>query len=496
MISKTKMGVSASLNFTNDTDACSIGDAVVSVNGLPAGSASPSGQWILTLKNAFYGNRPIPKAFMKWFVNPNEARDRLNTMGIKEDYTNQYVDELGGLLYEIKVYRDIVSPLIVNHICPNFVKFLASGNTCNQENIFQILYDKTSEPHKYKWFGSRTQPLIHKQSPKDNFYRNMTYVFTSADGRPSINDDSVTGNDLEKVVKKTEFRDADISEIIKTDSFEFLITEAITNDDEIKTITLGEYLQDYDIVIVCKIFFQIIYACYAMQLSGMNHIDLHSGNVYIEISKEEKEVIYVTDFQTYRFMTKHKVLIYDFDFSYVERLGYNPKMLGGGFTHANMTNDNIPKRDIAKSAFYIYDAINKVNSHDAIEFISIIAADRQGMNGILDVYSRGPFLQTRHRYSARAANNWGDWAGHETILSRIAEDIPDGKIIKENSWLLRETRSGVLAIDKTLIIKNPPKNKHERVFVCSKRLFTSTGEVNLEKTNELFNEIKSTYSSF
>jgi hypothetical protein len=482
------MGSSSSkIDFINITDGCRIGDSVISVDGLSASSASPSDQWILSLRGASYGNRPIKKAFLKWFIKPEEIRERMKKLGESRRYIKQVVANLRGLEYEIKVYRDIISPLIVNNVCPNFVKFLTDGDSCNRQDIVDILLNKTKTDSKF--YG---KTLITKEDMDFNINRNIAYIFTSQDGRPSIND---TTEDISTMMNVSDYEYDSLREIIQTNNFQFLLTEAITNDADIKTVTLHSFLATslFDPDDLYKIFFQMIFACYAMTLSGMNHMDLHSGNVYIEKRKTPIEVVYVTDIHTYKFMTNYKVLVYDFDFSYVERLGDNMKMADGIFKDSNMTNENIRKRDIAKCSYYVWNEIHNIDEKQSNEFLELILNNpTRSLPRVVDIYRTGSFLQQLQSSNLVAADNWDDWAEHDTILSRLA-NTSYGEIVKTDSWLGRTMRNNSITINESEILKSPPLNKHERVFICSPRLFMNNGELDVGKTKSVFAEISNVY---
>jgi hypothetical protein len=480
------MGISSSnLDFVEKVNGCKLGTNVIAVDGLSSSSASPSDQWILTLQGAFYGKRPIRKAFMKWFIHPEETRRRMTTLKLSPGTINHYVNNVLGLEYEIKVYRDIISPLIVNHVCPNFIRFLADGDSCNRTDILDIVIDKTKKDAIF--YGKKK---LSKEAVQFNIDRNIAYIFTARENRPSINDDN---EDMTNVMTHTHFLYDDLGEIGKTDNFNLLITEAIVNERNIKTITLYSYLsKPFEMGDLYKIFFQMIFACYAMTNSGMNHMDMHAGNVYIEITKTPVEVIYVTDLHTYRFMTNHKVLVYDFDFSYVESLGDNAKMKGGNFARENMTNDNFYTRDIAKCSYYVWGAIHDVDTDMSLKFLDLIANDRNSVNGIIDVYKNGGFLQRQGGQKPIAASNWTDWADHNKIFSRLADES-FGEIIKSESWLGRSTRRKSIFINESEILKSPPIKKHERVFVCSPRMFKKNGELDIEQTQSVFNDMMNVY---
>ena len=54
--------------------------------------------------------------------------------------------ELYGLNYELNIYKDIIRPIVDLNICPNFVKYLASGEKCSFNDLLNILHDNLYDP--------------------------------------------------------------------------------------------------------------------------------------------------------------------------------------------------------------------------------------------------------------------------------------------------------------------------------------------------------------
>lgn len=119
------------------------------------------------------------------------------------------------------------------------------------------------------------------------------------------------------------------SEVLDHINYNILITEAVDNT----TIKFSDYMskiKDYALVEneFLTIFLQICIACYSMSLSKMNHNDIHSSNIFVSTLPAPELFTFVINGTEYTFTTRHKVLIYDFDKSYVTRLGNNPILDG------------------------------------------------------------------------------------------------------------------------------------------------------------------------
>ena len=114
-----------------DTDVCKLSPYVKQVKGFNANSASPTDTWVVYFKdNVYYENtdkteEPLKNAFIKLFISTD---------------FNSY-PETKALEYEIKIYRDIIRPLIDYNVCKNFVKYLGSGLNCTYYDLKSMLID-------------------------------------------------------------------------------------------------------------------------------------------------------------------------------------------------------------------------------------------------------------------------------------------------------------------------------------------------------------------
>jgi hypothetical protein len=85
--------------------------------------------------------------------------------------------------------------------------------------------------------------------------------------------------------------------------------------------------------ILRSIIVQILYALFLMQEAKLNHNDLHLKNILIETLDADQEI----NIEAYSFTTRYIPRIYDWDLSYLEMLGPNPK-LESGFEEINLGN--------------------------------------------------------------------------------------------------------------------------------------------------------------
>jgi len=263
------MGADQSCKMDKFSNACEIHNCVEGVIGLKSESASPSDQWILTLKkNATYDNKQIKQAFLKYW-SEIDIDDKISTA-------------IHGLNYEMWTYKHIIYKLLKQNICPNFVLYLASGKFCTESQL-QKITDASN-------------------IPQVNLLRNMMFLVKHYEQRPAIH---VSTNFQSTVRTFGAIR------------FHMLITEHVDG------MSLHTYCGDksLDLNIMQEIMFQIAVGCYAMNLSKMVHNDMHSKNVLLPLNTTP--LSYCVEGTVYNLTPKYLVKIFDFDHAYVERYKRN-----------------------------------------------------------------------------------------------------------------------------------------------------------------------------
>jgi hypothetical protein len=301
------MGAGCS-NLNKINNVCDVMDCVKSVEVLDSStSRSLSEQWILTFKDDVnYEDSPVKNAFMKFFVDKQFSTE-----------SKTYTD---ALKYEIRVYKNIIRPIVDFNICPNFVRYLGSGEMCNETDMTKVLDDEG----------------------KDNFSERM---FTKTH-RGRYGDGLVFPFDYSKQETNIKYNVL-ITELAKDKTFYDFMTE---NSDP-------DVLQD--------LIFQTLIACYVMSLAGLMHNDLHLNNIFVE-EQEERDMYYdliidgeknVVKLPNQKFIVK----VFDFDRSYSKNLGVN--------TFLDGYDEFIPQKDMAQFLSYII----SLKQFDPEELINIMS---------------------------------------------------------------------------------------------------------------------------
>jgi len=125
------------INIDNNFDVCTISKYIKKIEGLQSKGVSSSDTWIVEFKNNIkFNNEPIKSGFLKIFIDTKNLDKTYNTPAKQ------------ALKYELNIYKNIISKLIKYKICPNFVKYLSSGENCSYKDLLNML-DKLRKNNGY-----------------------------------------------------------------------------------------------------------------------------------------------------------------------------------------------------------------------------------------------------------------------------------------------------------------------------------------------------------
>lgn len=400
------------------TDVCNIYKTIKKISGFDADSSSPTDTWIITFKNGTrYKNEEISSGFLKLFVEYSTLPSTTDRMLILK---------LKGLNYELKLYKDVIRPLIDLNICPNFVKYLASGERCTYTNLLNMLENNLYNAKK-----------IPKSEIPKILNRNINCTIDiKCDTRYSI--DRQTFNYLDNVnPPNSKYR------------YNMILNEQIPpNSDKFSDFMFTYRGSKNFNNAIRTIIFQIAAGCYAMSLSKMVHNDMHSGNIFITKLAKPEVLTYIIDKKEYRFETKYIAYIYDFDRGYCEYLGNNPFLDRKVCLNNSQCNLFINNKDMLKIMCYI---IKFTEGYlDKGDILNCLSNDKNYIKLLLEDYDRQCFFTSNYvtRDQKTFFNNFYDM----------------GKIVGKFGSLLH------------LTVK-----KSNKIYVCNKEFFNSNGTINMSK---------------
>lgn len=353
------MGSSCS-NLSNADNSCDIYKCVEAIKGLDSNSSSPSDTAMIKFSDGTnYDGHPLKFGFMKWWITHST---------LPSNVSMPYLEQ--GLTYELKIYRDIIKPLIDRNVCPNFVMFIGGGTGCPISTIAYIVSKTTKDPNERNKNIKRNFEFMLNRHPKRK-------AITSSGGRtPGIRDFWNSTN--AKYENKIPLR------VKGGMTVDFIVNEPMYPKN---SATFWEYLslgwRGQESV---QILFQIIAGCYAMSLSKLTHNDLHIGNIWV-VDIPETKVSYVINNRRYTFNTTKKVKIYDFDRGYAVRLGDNESLSGMSCYLQNQCNEFIENKDIVKFSCYLK------NNPEYQRMMLHIITNVVSMDDLTNICAEGFFLR-------------------------------------------------------------------------------------------------------
>ena len=236
--------------------------------------------------------------------------------------------------------------------------------------------------------------------------------------------------------------------------FDINLTETFDNATNFHDILRKPDIQDRNIY---NILFQIFAACYTMSLTKMIHNDLHSGNIMVRTLNQPKMLVYFINNRRYVLKVKYFVHIYDFDRSYVERLGDNEGVkLYDVFSQDNELIDNKDMLKILCSVF---------KHTENISYLRHLTNNEKHLNSLVKLFENDKRCNFQvEKYVPVKSSFFKNYNSAETILYNLAENLSSIKI---------ENFSDV-------------KNN---IYICDKSFFDNKGNIIEEKVIERRNQL-------
>ena len=202
--------------------------------------------------------------------------------------------DLGGLIYESGVYEYILKHIIAPNLSPNFVSFVGfgccNGNFINKNNIEYPSYGNSQEDK---------QALYNTKKMLENMrLRGECILITERAGEGSY-----FGQPGMHPVST-------LSETMK------IINNTIDSQ--------------------C-VLFQIFYALQLLAINKITHYDMHTNNILVMKLQKPVTMGFKIENRFYMVKTSYIPYLFDWDFSYCEELGNNPKLKGMEFINAQNT---------------------------------------------------------------------------------------------------------------------------------------------------------------
>lgn len=384
---------------------CNVFKYITKIKGVLTGS-SPTDAWIVTFKNDIYNSNEeqLKKGFLKIYLDL-EVNKSLEKQ-IKENDINLYYS-IKGLNYESQVYK-IVTELVNKNICPNFVRYIAEGKLCRYDDLYNILTVQ-------KNFKQNVLKEKLKRSIEKNMLQYSTYNY-------KIDEPSNLKKNIKKKSKILKYNYS-----IENINFCINMTESF---DEQKSFHELLYKKKLSALNISNIVFQILLTCHIMSLSKISHNDLHTSNIMVKQMKTPINIAYIINGKLFLLNTYFKIYIFDWDRSYVKRLGKN-NSIEYLYREFSQINEIIENKDILKFMCHL------TKYKKSQKYIECLSDDKNLIKELMDFYNdkRCNFLSKD--YKPVDLSFFGRFNDSFTILNKFYDllpklDIKQTKIFYEN----------------------------------------------------------------
>jgi hypothetical protein len=305
-----------------------------SLRGLNSNSASPSMTFTFNFSTGTnYDGQPVEKGFQKIYIdNVNELENKYR-LKQHDRFPNLNSD---ALTYEALVYTHKIKPLLTNNINPHFVKgfgrqlnisfndlvdYISANSGISKKDIKERLrykcIDILSQVNNYFRDQNNnaitTGTIISHYSPISKYieHRYKQQYVLEIELEQDLQKDIKFGmiisesNNMTKVHTFDEYRKMQKGQCITLDDFLGTFGKFHNND----------YLSWFQNLY--NLYFQITTAIYAMIENGINHNDLHTGNIFIK-KVDSRINSYIINGTQYDLNVTHSVMIYDFDRAFIK----------------------------------------------------------------------------------------------------------------------------------------------------------------------------------
>lgn len=219
-----------------------------------------------------------------------------------------YKRDIEGIKYEVRVYKNIINPILAHNYSPNFIGFLGYGE-CNFETKVVSNSIKYKLREKALSYGAKEEGKLG------------ILITNKAGGKYPV-------TSLAHIIRH-------ISKI------------------------------DY-----IKILFQILYSLAVMEVFRLVHNDLHYSNILVTELPNPVTYIYIYKEKIFKITTKYIAYLFDWDLAYSDLLGPNPKIVDFDCKTYNVCNRYSSKFDLYVLLCYLGTKISEGYDSQLVKDVS------------------------------------------------------------------------------------------------------------------------------
>jgi hypothetical protein len=216
-----------------------------------------------------------------------------------------------GLMYELQVYNQLVTPILDAYICPHFLRSYLVSYNCRHADLVQALAAGLE---------------VSRHRARRHLDRGLSYLQDGRQGRPAVHE-PLDGSRYPRPSSHLRF---------------MVLTTEYTDVQP-----YAEWLKlQHTTETICAVLFQIAVGLHTMALSKLMHNDLHGYNILVQTLADPQTVTYTIQglAQPVRLTCQYKAMIKNFNKATSQSLGENAM-----FTRSRRFQDLPPfeeKRDL------------------------------------------------------------------------------------------------------------------------------------------------------
>lgn len=272
------MGVNHSCRLDRMSDLCDMHTCIERITGRASDDVSNTDTWICRLKEGtMYENKIVTHTFMKIGINPSSVPLPVKKIAAM------------GLMYELQVYNQLITPILNACICPNFLRSYLVSYNCRRSDLVSALSVGLG---------------VDSATASRHFDRSLSFLEQGQAMRPAVH----------SMLDGAQY-------LTPHDSLRLMVLTTEYTDVQTYTdwLSVPHSPQSINTVLL-----QLIVALCVMALSKLMHNNLSGSNIVVKtLGPPETFTYHIQGYAPITITTRYKVMIHNFNEATSASLGEN-----------------------------------------------------------------------------------------------------------------------------------------------------------------------------
>ena len=251
----------------------------------------------------------------------------------KDIKQNNYFNEIFSMISELKLKPDVCSVMVSPEIKLTKINRALKKKSKSETELFFAKYvdstRKNFDTYMKVWTGNNGS-LMYEKNMYEYISENIINTGICLNFIPFIAYGKCAYARLNKFIKDNTVN------FTKKDTH-ILVTGSVVNIMSLSDLLTKK--KDITKSEIKSIIFQLFYTLMIMENFEIIHNDLHFNNILVQTLDKDVQLSFRVKLGEIRFTTRYLIKIFDWDMSYCEAVGINPKLTDGGYAFYNMNNE-------------------------------------------------------------------------------------------------------------------------------------------------------------